>query len=114
GVDGKSFRLADEVLYIQQQAAEHDGRSVTVGELVLFSTETGDAWLRDAPDHLAARFGPRWRSRAYPYRGHRHAFRDRVEGAIPHRGRDVCLRRWSPWPGEGHRRLPNARARQLG
>jgi len=54
-VDGKSFRLADEVRYIQRQAAEHDGRIVTVGQLVLFSTETGDAWLLDPADQLAAR-----------------------------------------------------------
>ena len=44
-VDGKSLRLADEVRYIQRRAADHDGRVVTVGQLVLFSTETGDAWL---------------------------------------------------------------------
>jgi len=54
-VDGKSFRLADEVRYVQRRAAEHDGRIVTVGQLVLFSTETGDAWLLDVVDHLAAR-----------------------------------------------------------
>ena len=54
-VDGKSFRLADEVRYIQRRAAEHDGRIVTIGQLVLFSTETGDAWLLDAADHLATR-----------------------------------------------------------
>jgi len=54
-VDGKSFRLADEVRYIQRRAAEHDGRIVTVGQLVLFSTETGDAWLLDPADQLAAR-----------------------------------------------------------
>jgi len=28
---------------------------VTLGQLVLFSTETGDAWLLDAADHLALR-----------------------------------------------------------
>jgi hypothetical protein len=28
---------------------------VTVGPLVLFPTETGDAWLPDPSDHLAAR-----------------------------------------------------------
>ena len=33
----------------------HDGRVVTADQLVLFSTETGDAWLLDASDHLAAR-----------------------------------------------------------
>jgi hypothetical protein len=54
-VEGKSFRLADEVRYIQRRAADHDGRIVTLGQLVLFSTETGDAWLLDSSDQLAAR-----------------------------------------------------------
>ena len=54
-VDGKSFRLADEVRYIQRRAADYDGRVVTIGQLVLFSTETGDAWLLDPADGLAAR-----------------------------------------------------------
>jgi len=54
-VEGKSFRLADEVRYIQRRAADHDGRIVTVGQLVLFSTEAGDAWLLDPADRLAAR-----------------------------------------------------------
>jgi hypothetical protein len=54
-VEGKSFRLADEVRYIQRRAADHDGRIVTFGQLVLFSTETGDAWLLDSADRLAAR-----------------------------------------------------------
>jgi hypothetical protein len=54
-VDGKNFRLADEVRYIQRRAADHDGRIVTIGQLVLFSTETGDAWLLDPSDQLAAR-----------------------------------------------------------
>lgn len=30
-VEGKSFRLADEVRYIQQRAAEHDDRVVSFG-----------------------------------------------------------------------------------
>ena len=54
-MEGKSFRLADEVRYIQRRAADHDGRIVTIGQLVLFSTETGDAWLLDPADRLAAR-----------------------------------------------------------
>jgi hypothetical protein len=53
-VEGKDFRLADEVRYIQNKAAEHDGRVVSVGQLVLFSTDTGDAWLLDVTDQLAA------------------------------------------------------------
>ena len=54
-MEGGSFRLADEVRYIQHRAANHDGRIVTIGQLVLFSTETGDAWLLDRTDFLAAR-----------------------------------------------------------
>ena len=41
--------------YIQHQAAHQHGRIVTVGPLILFSTETGDAWLLDPADRLAAR-----------------------------------------------------------
>ena len=51
----KDFHLADEIRYIQRRAAEHDGRFVTVGPLALFSTDTGDAWMLDAEDHLAVR-----------------------------------------------------------
>lgn len=54
-VKGKQFRLADEVRYIQNKAAEHDGRVVTLGQLILFSTDTGDAWLLDVTDQLAVR-----------------------------------------------------------
>src|SRR5258705_1942439 len=54
-VEGKSFRLADEVRYIQGRATDHHGRFVTIGQLVLFSTETGDAWLLNPADRLAAR-----------------------------------------------------------
>jgi hypothetical protein len=54
-VEAGRFRLADEVRYIQRRAAEHDGRIVAVGQLVLFSTATGDAWLLDRSDLLAAR-----------------------------------------------------------
>jgi hypothetical protein len=53
-VDGNDFRLADEVRHIQRCAARHDGRIVTVGQLIFFSTQTGDAWLLDAQDGLAA------------------------------------------------------------
>ena len=54
-IEGKDFHLADEIRYIQRRAAEHNGRFVTVGSLALFSTDTGDAWLLDPEDHLAAR-----------------------------------------------------------
>ncbi len=51
----KDFCVADEVRYIQRRAAEHTARLVTIGQLALFSTEAGDAWLLDPADHLAAR-----------------------------------------------------------
>jgi len=54
-IEGASFRLADEVRYIQRRAAEHDGRVVAIGQLTLFSTQTGDAWIIDRDDHLAFR-----------------------------------------------------------
>jgi hypothetical protein len=53
-VDGKDLHLADEVRHIQRCAARHTGRIVTVGQLILFSTQTGDAWLLDKEDGLAA------------------------------------------------------------
>ena len=52
---GQEFRLADEVRYIQRRAADYDSRIVTIGQLILFSTKTGDAWLLDPADQLAAR-----------------------------------------------------------
>jgi len=54
-IDGKDFRLAEEIRYIQDKAAEHDLRMVTIGQFILFSTETGDAWLLDVTDKLAVR-----------------------------------------------------------
>src|SRR5215469_4419969 len=53
-IGGRDFRLADEVRYIQRQAADQHGCIVTVGQLILFATETGDAWLLDPADRLAA------------------------------------------------------------
>src|SRR5437867_8192313 len=58
-VEDKSFRLADEVRYIQRRAADYDSRIVTIGQLILFSTKTGDAWLLDPADQLAARLADR-------------------------------------------------------
>ena len=51
----KDFCLADEIAYIQRRAAEHNGRFVTIGSIILFSTDSGDAWLLDPSDGLAAR-----------------------------------------------------------
>ena len=54
-VEGKDLRLADEVQYIQRKAANYDSCVVSIGQVVLFSTETGDAWLLDPSDQFAAR-----------------------------------------------------------
>jgi hypothetical protein len=54
-VEGAKFRLAEEVRYITRHAANHDGRVVTIGQLTLFSSETGDAWIIDRDDYLALR-----------------------------------------------------------
>src|SRR6516162_8725775 len=50
-----SLYLAKEVRSIQHRAAEHDGRVVTIGPLVFFSTDTGDAWMLEPADQRAAR-----------------------------------------------------------
>jgi hypothetical protein len=52
------------VRYIQRRAADHDSRIVTVCQPVLFSTETGDAWLLDPADRLAARLAQDGQSEA--------------------------------------------------
>lgn len=54
-VVGKAFGLVKAIKSIQGRAAEHDGRFVTLGPLVFFSTETGDAWMLDPAEQLAAR-----------------------------------------------------------
>ena len=51
----ESLHLAKEVRSIQHRAAEHDGRVVSIGPLVFFSTDTGDAWILEPADQLAAR-----------------------------------------------------------
>jgi len=48
------FNLAREVHYIQRRAGERDARFVTAGKLAFFSCETGDAWILDPSDRLAA------------------------------------------------------------
>jgi hypothetical protein len=51
----ESLRLAQEIRSIQHRAAEHDGGIVRIGPLVFFSTDSGDAWLLEPADQLAAR-----------------------------------------------------------
>jgi hypothetical protein len=49
----EQINIKREVEYIVRCAAERDARVVTLGPLVFFSTQTGDAWLLDPSDHLA-------------------------------------------------------------
>jgi hypothetical protein len=42
-----------EVDYIVARAAQFDSRVVTLGQLVFFSTASGDAWMLDPEDSLA-------------------------------------------------------------
>ena len=51
----ESLNLAKEVRTIQHRAADHDGRIVSIGPLVFFSTNTGYAWMLAPADHLAVR-----------------------------------------------------------
>jgi hypothetical protein len=98
-IDGRDFRLADEVRYMQRRAAERSGRIVTIGPLFLFSTDTGDAWILDPADHLASRiadeglpspvhieetdtsFAVGWQGR-YEIRGAAFIFADRESGRV--------------------------------
>src|SRR5690242_19227483 len=82
--EGKPCRLAKEVASIQRRAAEHDGCLVTIGPLVLFSTETGDAWMLDPSDRLAARLARDGGSRADRPPGNREQLHHRLERSLPH------------------------------
>jgi hypothetical protein len=42
-----------EVDYIVARAAQFDSRVVTLGQLIFFSTASGDAWMLDPEDGLA-------------------------------------------------------------
>src|SRR5215831_3954376 len=110
-IGGRDFRLADEVRYIQRQAANQHGRIVTVGLLIPFSTETGDAWLLDPADRLAARLARDGTQRTDPYRGNRYHVRHRLEGALSHQGTRLRLLRQQERPRDNDPRLPNRSAR---
>jgi hypothetical protein len=54
-IRGQDLVLADELAYIRAKAADHTGCVVGLAKVILFSTESGDAWLLDPADRLAAR-----------------------------------------------------------
>lgn len=47
------MNIKKEIKYIIKRGLINDARKVQLGELVLFSTQTGDAWLLDTKDNLA-------------------------------------------------------------
>lgn len=46
--------ITREVDYIVDRAISREGRVVSLGSLVFFSTDTGDAWVLDPEDGLAS------------------------------------------------------------
>ena len=49
----EQISIAGEVNHIVRMAQAQEGRVVTLGPLVFFSMETGDAWMLDPEDRLA-------------------------------------------------------------
>ena len=107
-VEGRSFRLADEVRYIQRRAADHDGRIVSIGQLILFSTDTGDAWLLDPADRLAARLARDGESEPIHIEETDTTFA--IEGPLSHRGIELCLLRSRYRPRRHHPRISGRQA----
>ena len=49
----EQLSILGEIDYIIGKARERDSRVVRLGQLILFSSQTGDAWLLDPADGLA-------------------------------------------------------------
>ena len=49
----EQMSISREANYIIQRAQENDARLVRLGTLILFSTQSGDAWILDTEDELA-------------------------------------------------------------
>ena len=52
-LEAPQLGILKEAAYISKRAAQHETCIVTMGPLVFFSTETGDAWVLDPGDGLA-------------------------------------------------------------
>jgi hypothetical protein len=52
-LSGEQVNVTAEAEYVTKRAQQRDGRVVTFGQLVFFSTGTGDAWILDPQDGLA-------------------------------------------------------------
>jgi hypothetical protein len=106
--------LADEVSYIQRRAADYDSRIVTIGPLVLFSTQTGDAWLLDPADRLAARLAQDGQSEAIHIEETDTTFGIAWKGPLSDRRTRLYLLRSRYRPDHQHPRLPDRQARPDG
>ncbi len=51
----RQMSVLGEVSYIKGLAVQRDARVVSIGPLILFSTQSGDAWVLDPADSLALR-----------------------------------------------------------
>jgi hypothetical protein len=51
----RQMSVSAEVSYIRALAVQRDSRVVSIGPLILFSTQSGDAWVLDPADSLALR-----------------------------------------------------------
>ena len=49
----KQISITGEAKYIISRAEQMDSRVITLGPLIFFSTETGDAWMLDPEGQLA-------------------------------------------------------------
>jgi hypothetical protein len=112
-VDGKNFRLADKVRYILGRAAEHDGRVITIGRIILFSTETGDTWLFDPSNQLAVRLARDGDPEPFHIEETRPPLR-LTEGALSHRGSRIRLHGSRNRTARHHSRVSNAQTNSDG
>lgn len=51
----QEMSIRGESAHVVERAARGEARIVTLGPLLFFSTQTGDAWMLDPADHLALR-----------------------------------------------------------
>jgi hypothetical protein len=61
-IPAAELSISGEIAYVVDRARAHSARFVRLGQLALFSTSTGDAWLLEPPEGLAlplARAGER-------------------------------------------------------
>src|SRR6516162_1607440 len=110
-VEGASFRLTDEVRYVQRRAAACDGRIVTIGQLLLFSTDTGDAMVARPLGSVGHTARPKWRARSDPHRGDRYCARHRLERPLSHRWTGVRVLGSRQRAHRHNPRIPNRQAR---